>query len=100
MAENKKYRKQRTRLFAQISGLADKAGILTSLEIPATIDLQTDGAEAANLAATLYGMFLHIAERLEGPERDLLISSWRLDGKAKFKDEKENLEEGDQHAPS
>lgn len=88
---NKKFRAQRSRQLIQIGGLFDKAGLCALLGVPTTMDLQKDGSEAADLAATILGLCAEQADRLEGPQREELISEWRLRGKSLFREDKDDV---------
>lgn len=89
--ENKKFRAQRSRQLIQIGGLFDKADLCSLLDLPPTMDLQRDGPGAADLAATILGMFAEQAERLEGLDREELISEWRFRGKSLFREDKDDV---------
>ena len=91
MVENKKFRKIRTRHLIQVGGLIDKSGLLNELGIPSDMDLQSDGPQAADFSATLYGMFLDFTEQIQNNnDRNVLLAKWRFAGKAKFREEKDN----------
>lgn len=88
---NKKFRAQRSRQLIQIGGLFDKAGLCALLGVPSTMDLQTDGSEAANLAATILGLCAEQAERLDTENRDELLAEWRIRGKSLFREAKDDI---------
>jgi hypothetical protein len=55
------------------------------------MDLQTDGSEAANLAATILGLCAEQAERLDTENRDELLAEWRIRGKSLFREDKDDI---------
>lgn len=68
-------RRERTRHLIELGGLVQKAGL---------VELTNDNR------AVLFGVFLAVAAKLQGDQREQALTRWRRRGKRAFADEAES----------